>query len=140
MGRKALPLMNAAHFITIVVQVALAASRHLFPVTPKVLPELNANHPHQSINKPTSAFVGLPMGGAPSMSHLPNLGPSIIAATKAMIKSCGNLWAILCFFVYLKHRPPNGQVRCQQCQQLPYYKEIQLVPTSNGQAGHRPPY
>ena len=48
------------------------------------LPALNANHPHHNIKRPTRALVGLPIGGAPSISHLPNLGPSIQEATKAL--------------------------------------------------------
>ena len=48
------------------------------------LPALNANHPHHNIKRPTKALVGLPIGGAPSMSHLPSLGPSIQEATKAL--------------------------------------------------------
>ena len=61
----------------------LAASLHLFPVTPNVLPELNASQPHQSMNKPTKAFVGLPIGGAPSISQRPKRGPSMMEATRA---------------------------------------------------------
>ena len=92
----------------IVVHVAFAARRHLFPVTPNVLkiffldffstlaikllilsdktylPALNANHPHHIMKRPTSALVGQPIGGAPSMFHLPNLGPSIQEAAKAL--------------------------------------------------------
>ena len=39
----------------IVVTVALAASLHLFPVTPKVEPELKASQPHHSMNSPVRA-------------------------------------------------------------------------------------
>jgi hypothetical protein len=63
---------------------SLAANLHLFPVTPNVLPELNANHPHQSMKSPTRALVGLPMGGVPLISQRPNRGPSMIDATKAV--------------------------------------------------------
>ena len=48
------------------------------------LEALKANQPHQSIKRPTRALVGLPIGGDPSISHLPNLGPSIHAAIKAL--------------------------------------------------------
>ena len=65
---------------------SLAANLHLLPVTPNVLPELNANHPHQSMKSPTRALVGLPMGGAPLISQRPNRGPSMIDATKAVKK------------------------------------------------------
>ena len=36
------------------------------------------------MNKPTTAFAGLPIGGSPSMSHLPNRGPIVLAATNAI--------------------------------------------------------
>ncbi len=62
---------------------SLAANLHLFPVTPNVLPELNANHPHQSMKSPTRALVGLPIGGVPLISQRPSRGPSMIDATKA---------------------------------------------------------
>ena len=48
------------------------------------LPALNANHPHHIKKRPISALVGQPIGGAPSMFHLPNLGPSIQEAAKAL--------------------------------------------------------
>ena len=51
---------------------------------PNVLPALKANHPHHSMNNPTTAFVGLPIGGSPSMSHLPKRAPIVFAATKAL--------------------------------------------------------
>jgi hypothetical protein len=54
-------------------------------VTPKVLPELNASQPHQSMKRPTNALVGLPMGGVPLISHRPKRGPSMMAATNAVM-------------------------------------------------------
>ena len=53
---------------------------------PKVLPALNANQPHHNMNNPTTALVGLPIGGSPSISHLPNRAPMVFAATKAVIR------------------------------------------------------
>jgi hypothetical protein len=73
---------------------SLAANLHLLPVTPNVLPELNANHPHQSMNSPTRALVGLPMGGVPLISQRPNRGPSMIEATKAVKRVSIKLVAI----------------------------------------------
>lgn len=91
----------------IVVTVALAANLHLFPVTPNVLdrfeshlrlqrgpkssplylPELKANQPHHNMKRPMRALVGLPMGGGASRSQRPSLGPNIMAATTAKIRT-----------------------------------------------------
>jgi hypothetical protein len=56
----------------------------VFSIYLSYLEALNANQPHQSIKRPTRALVGLPIGGDPSISHLPNLGPSIQAAINAL--------------------------------------------------------
>lgn len=44
----------------IVVTAAWAAYCHFVPLRPYVLPELNANQPHQSTNSPITAFTGFP--------------------------------------------------------------------------------
>ena len=52
-------------------------------VSPKVLPALKASQPHQSMKRPMTALVGLPIGGSPSMSKRPRRGPIILAAVNA---------------------------------------------------------
>ena len=61
-------------------------SLRFYQKLPKVLPALNANHPHHNMNSPTTAFVGLPIGGSPSISHRPNRAPIVLAATNALNK------------------------------------------------------
>lgn len=59
---------------------ARAAYCHFAPLTPYVLPELNANHPHHSTNKPMHAFTGFPIGnGAIPLLYRPKRGPNIKA-------------------------------------------------------------
>lgn len=59
---------------------ARAAYCHLAPLTPYVLPELKANQPHQSTNRPMQALTGLPSGnGLMPSAYRPMRGPSIHA-------------------------------------------------------------
>ena len=104
-----------------VVIVDLAAKIHLLPEMPKVDPALNANQPHQSIKSPMTALEGLPMGGSPLMSHLPNLSPMYLAATNAKIitwvQKLGRQLATL--ILYRKPRPQDGHLHFLQCQPRP---------------------
>lgn len=97
---------------SIVQTAALAAYCHRCPLTPYVLPLLNANQPHliqflyiniyliiqickwattnylfyQSTNKPMIALTGHPRGnGSIPLSYLPTLGPNIRAQASAII-------------------------------------------------------
>lgn len=55
-------------------------------LTPYVLPELNANQPHQSTNRPITALTGDPKGkGSLPLSYRPSRGPSIIALANAAL-------------------------------------------------------
>lgn len=68
----------------IVMTAALAAYCHLAPLTPYVLPELKANHPHHSTNNPMQALTGLPNGnGSIPSEYRPSRGPNIIADANA---------------------------------------------------------
>lgn len=82
----------------IVWTAALAAYCHLLPLTPYVLPELKASHPHHKTNNPMQAFTGFPSGsGAIPSAYLPKRGPNIAAEAKAAdppIKWTGPLPAI----------------------------------------------
>jgi hypothetical protein len=51
--------ISIARLSSIKVVACLAASRHLLLATPSVEPVLNASQPHQSMNVPSNAFVGL---------------------------------------------------------------------------------
>lgn len=68
----------------IVMTAARAAYCHLAPLTPYVLPELKANHPHHRTNNPIQAFTGFPNGnGSMPSAYRPRRGPSISADAKA---------------------------------------------------------
>ena len=105
-----------------VVIVDLAAKIHLLPEMPKVDPALNANQPHQSMKSPMTALDGLPMGGSPLMSHLPNLSPMYLAATNAKrvtfwLQKLGRQLATL--ILYLKPRPQDVHHHFLQCRPHP---------------------
>ena len=82
------------------VRLARMARIHLLPLIPNVEPWyshiwmlnamfiwevtwLNEIHAHHNMKTPITALVALPMAGSPSLSHLPILGPNILAATRA---------------------------------------------------------
>lgn len=81
----------------IVITAARAAYCHLVPLTPYVLPELKANQPHHSTNRPMHAFTGFPSGsGSMPCAYLPKRGPSIVAEAKAAAPPTFERWLGMC--------------------------------------------
>ena len=61
------------------------ASFHFPPEIPNVLPQLKPSQPHQSINIPKRALVGLLISGSPLPSKRPLRGFSIRVATRPVV-------------------------------------------------------
>lgn len=76
-----------------VITAARAAYCHLAPLTPYVLPELNANQPHHNTNKPMHAFTGLPKGnGSVPSAYRPKRGPRMVAEANAAAPPIMKFW------------------------------------------------
>lgn len=76
----------------------ILSKRDIVFLTPYVLPELNANHPHHNTKSPITALTGEPKGsGSKPLSYLPNRGPNIIALAKAELPpDSSNICQYLC--------------------------------------------
>ena len=102
-------------FLKCKVHTYLEASFHFTPVTPKVLPQLKPNQPHQSMNVPRRTFVGeaIALGGI-FISNLPIRGFSIMVATRPLTPptKCTGPQPAMSTTPILRSQPFSAQIQC----------------------------